>query len=179
MKPRSLRLPSSLAVRCALWLAVFVAFPLSVTAATLSLHLHVLGCTTFSALPPGASTRVSLADRVVVYLVKAEAKESDAWYRDDYRIARVTLGFARRGSPIPHIEATYRVLGLHPDRVWPRIEAHRRAALGPLYAEFWSAGSLPRKPVQSVQLEAAVLERSGGIGARTKSSALKHERRES
>jgi hypothetical protein len=97
----------------------------------------------------------AFSDRVVVRLVEAEFREPDAWYRDDYRIARVTVGLARRGSPIPHIEATFNILGVHPDKVWSRIEEHRRADLGTLYNEFWGEQSSPRKPVQSVKLRAA------------------------
>lgn len=71
-----------------------------------------------------------LSDRAVVRLVEAESREPEPWHRDDYRIARITVALARDGSPIPHVEATYRVLGLHPDKVWPSILARRRALLG-------------------------------------------------
>lgn len=125
------KLPGPLLVRIALWLLIFVVCPLSVTAASLSFHLEVLGRIPYAALPPGAP-RVDLAERVLVCLEAAERKEFDPWLRDDIRIAWITTLYASRGNPQPHVDATYRVLGLRPDKVWPAICARRAALLGRL-----------------------------------------------
>jgi hypothetical protein len=121
-------LPGPLFVRIALWIAICCLFPLSVTAATVSFNLEVLGRIPNAALPPGAC--VHLSEQVLVYLEKCERKESDPWLRDDIRIAWITTLYASRGNPQPHIDATYKVLGIHPDRVWPAICARRAALLG-------------------------------------------------
>jgi len=57
---------------------------------------------------------------------------------------------ASRGSTQPHVEATYTVLGVHPERVWDAIVARRKAMLGADYDKFFAEGS-PKKPVQSVR----------------------------
>jgi hypothetical protein len=67
---------------------------------------------------------------ILGYLASAEMREEDVWLRDDIRIAWITVLNAAQGSPIPHIEATYTVLGLHPDKVYPAILARREALLG-------------------------------------------------
>jgi hypothetical protein len=119
--------------RLALWLLVSFAFPLSVTAAALSFQVEVLGRTTQSALPQERS--LTLAERVLVRLQQSEVKEIDPWMRDDIRIAWIATLEASRGNQQPNIDATYRVLGLHPDKVWPAICARRAALLGSLEAE--------------------------------------------
>lgn len=68
---------------------------------------------------------------ILDYLASAEMREEDVWLRDDVRIAWITVLNASQGSPIPHIEASYAVLGLHPDKVYPAIVARREALLGP------------------------------------------------
>jgi hypothetical protein len=68
---------------------------------------------------------------ILDYLASAEAREEDVWLRDDVRIAWITVLNASQGSPIPQIEASYAVLGLHPDKVYPAIVARRAALLGP------------------------------------------------
>jgi hypothetical protein len=113
---------------------------------------------TFAELPQ--EPRLELSERVLIRLVEAEAQECDAWYRDDYRIARVTVGLARQGSPIPHIEACYAVLGIHPDQVWPRIVARRQAVLMSEYADFFGSASSPKKPVRSVGMEGLQREKA-------------------
>jgi hypothetical protein len=109
------------------WL-IFAVFPLSVTAARFSFNLEVVGRTLPGALP--AERSMPLAERVLVRLEAAEQKESDLWLRDDIRIAWITVLEASRGNPQPHIDATYKVLGIHPDKVWPAICARRAAILG-------------------------------------------------
>jgi len=88
-----------------------------------------------------------LASRVIARLAEAEACESNPWLRDDLKIARLTVAHAARGDATlcsPHVLASYEVLGVHPEKVWSKIEA-RRIALGPLQLP-------PKKPAQSVKL---------------------------
>jgi hypothetical protein len=88
-----------------------------------------------------------LCERVIARLVQAEVCEPNPHFRDDLKIARLTVAYAASGEAVlcsPHVLATYAVLGLHPEKVWPAIEA-RRNALGPLCAA-------PKKPAQSVKL---------------------------
>lgn len=142
-----------LATRLCVWIVTLVLFPIPPSLIGHSFRIEVLdhNYVQYGALPQ--EPRLPFSDRVAVRLVEAESKESDAWYRDDYRIARVTVGLARHGSPIPHVEATYRVLGIHPDQVWPRIVARRHAVLGADYEKFFGGASSPKKPVGSVTLE--------------------------
>ena len=93
-----------------------------------------------------------LARRVITHLAQAEACESNSHLRDDLKIARLIVAYAASGEAVlcsPHVLASYRVLGLHPDKVWPAILA-RRKALGPL--EVWAAPPIPKKPAQAVPL---------------------------
>lgn len=153
------RLPGPLIVRLCLWLLVFAVFPLSVTTAALSFQVEVLGrtlrapCVACSREPFVLKTE-SLSARVLRRLEVSEKKEVDPWLRDDIRIAWITVLYAARGNPEPHVDATRRVLGVHPSEVWPRIEARRRAQLGALYGVVWGEASSPRKPMQSVKLRA-------------------------
>ena len=74
-----------------------------------------------------------LSDRVLARLLQAEIHEPLAYFKDDYRIAWLIVHFCRTGEPVectPQVLATYRVLGCHPDQVWPRIIARRQAMLG-------------------------------------------------
>lgn len=91
-----------------------------------------------------------LSRRVQDYLEWAEAHEPDVWLRDDYRQAWIALGFAARGLRHPFVAASYRMYGLHPDRLWPAILERRRAKLGPLYAKFFPEATdqvlPPKKP---------------------------------
>jgi hypothetical protein len=89
-----------------------------------------------------------LSSRILSRLAEAEAHELNPWLRDDLRIARLTVAYAASDEAVlcsPHVLASYRVLGLHPEKVWPAIQA-RRLALGPLCA------APPKKPPQSVKL---------------------------
>jgi hypothetical protein len=85
-------------------------------------------------------------ERILARLIQAEAHEVNPHLRDDYRQAFITLSLARDGSPIPFVEASYRVIGLHPDKVWPSILARRKALLGPEYCQL---RSVPKKPSES------------------------------
>src|ERR1700735_2365131 len=91
-----------------------------------------------------------LSRRILARLATAENQEPDPWLRDDLQIARLTVLHAARGDAVgcaPHVLASYEVLGLHPDKVWPAIQA-RRKALGPLTISYLP----PKKPAQSVKL---------------------------
>jgi hypothetical protein len=94
--------------------------------------------------------------RILSRLAAAETLEPDLWLRDDLEIARLTVLYAARGEAVecsPHVLASYMYLGLHPEKVWPAIQARRKALLGPLLeqaCEVWSAP--PKKPAQSVKL---------------------------
>jgi hypothetical protein len=112
---------------------------------------------------------LELTNRVLVRLETAEAKEPDPWMRDDIRIAWITTLYASQGNQQPHVDATYRVLGLHPDKVWPAILARREAILGPIKnasgepqtpsahttrgADPLAAPSSPKKPCASTKRE--------------------------
>jgi hypothetical protein len=117
--------------RLIVWLLVFAFFPLSGTACLTSFQREVLGCKNSS---PGRAPEKEQAavrvESVLAYLERAEFKEIDPWVRDDLRIAWITVLLASRGEAIPHITASYRVLGLHPEKVWPAILARRAALLG-------------------------------------------------
>lgn len=96
----------------------------------------------------------SLTERILARLAERELEEADPWLRDDLRIAWITVLNASRGEDHPHFWATYTVLRMHPDQVWPAIVAQRRAALGAHYEEFFGAEELAgvpaKKPAQSV-----------------------------
>jgi hypothetical protein len=90
-----------------------------------------------------------LTRRILSRLASAQALEPDPWMRDDLEIAHRTTLYAARGDAVgcaPHVLASYEVLGLHPDKVWPAIVA-RRIALG-----HWEISTAPKKPAQSVKL---------------------------
>jgi hypothetical protein len=94
-------------------------------------------------------TRLSAMTRRVLFrLEQAELSELNPHLRDDYRIAWIVALYAMSGDSQPLVAATYRVLGLHPEKVWSAIVARRKAYLGPLYEEFWGAELPPKKPVQ-------------------------------
>ena len=99
--------------------------------------------------------------RILSRLERAETREPNPHFQDDYRIAWITVVRASRGERIPHVSATYAVLGLDPDKVWPAIVARRKALLGPLYESWWGV-SLPRKkPAQSVRFGTESKSRAG------------------
>jgi hypothetical protein len=94
----------------------------------------------------------SLVERILDQLELAEASELNPHFQDDYRIAWIIVLRASHGIPEPHVSASYAVLGLHPDNVWPSIVARRRAQLGPYYEEFFGVELPPKKPAASVRV---------------------------
>lgn len=97
----------------------------------------------------------ALARRVLARLERAEAYEVNPHLRDDYRISWITVLNAARGAAEPHVAATYAVLGLHPQKVWPAIVARRKAQLGPLYENFYGVSLPPKKPCRSEKRKTA------------------------
>lgn len=93
------------------------------------------------------------SSRVLTRLVQAEVCERDPHICDDLRIARMTVHYAASCEATicgPHVLASYMVLGLHPEKVWPAIEARRKALWGS--GEVSVAATVPKKPPQSVKL---------------------------
>lgn len=147
--------------RLVLWVFTLAIFPIPVTVWPRSFAVEVLQRITVVA--PDARERmerhsVDWTERILARLTDAEQREIDAWYRDDYRIAWITVVWSQKGVPdwswhrssSPFIAATYQVLRCHPDEVWPRIVAARQAKLGVLYPQIWAEVRSPRKPVRSV-----------------------------
>lgn len=172
-EPESMRLPGPLLMRILIWCALFVVFPLSSTTACYSFRVEVLCVTTSERFPPERPiVEQALTGRVLARLEDSEKREIDPWLRDDLRHSWISLSTFWRGS-FPtfwdaFVDASYRIYGVHPDAVWPKIMAKRKAKLGPLYSAFYdendlrrtddlSAGLPPKKPVRS--------ERSGEMGA--------------
>ena len=107
----------------------------------------------------------SLSDRVIDRLAEAEADEPDVHFRDDYQQALRTVVLAREGSPMPFVEASYALWGLHPAKVWPRIVAQRVAMLGqPIN---FQAFKFARKVRNQEAQRANAVEASNGTGARS------------
>ena len=111
-----------------------------------------------------------LVERVLSRLEQAERSELNPHARYDYRIAWITVLYAARGNSQPHTDATYRVLGLHPEKVWPSIVARRRALLGAWYEEFHGLMLAPKKPVQSVPWSKSERRESSDLPRRLKQS---------
>ena len=82
----------------------------------------------------------------------AEAREVNPHFQADHRIAWITVLRASRGELGAATSATYAVLGLHPEKVWPAILERRKAQLGVL---FFGLALPPKKPAQSVRIDRA------------------------
>lgn len=152
-----LRLPGPLLVRLILWLLVFAVFPVSVTTALYSFQVEVLGGIKLPSAAVACSRepfvlKKGMSERVLTRLELIEAAEVDPWLRDDIRIAWITVLYAALGNSQPYVDATYRVLGCHPDQVWLRIMARREAMLRSDYKHFFGEVTSPRKPARSVSL---------------------------
>jgi hypothetical protein len=90
-----------------------------------------------------------MVERILARLARAEWRESNPHFQDDYRISWIAVLNASRGERFPHVNATYAVLGLHPDAVWPAIVERRKTLLGAEYASWWGSNLPPKKPAQS------------------------------
>jgi hypothetical protein len=114
-----------------LYLLAFLFFPLPPKVA---FPIQATNGITSVALPQ--ERRLESIEHVLTHLEKAERKESNAWFRDDYRIAWIAIFTADIKGEFDNgwdalVSASYRVIGLHPDKVWPAILARREALLGP------------------------------------------------
>jgi hypothetical protein len=118
------------APRLVLWAICLIVFPLSVKSAALSFRVDVLRCSIRRTQGRAQEHPELVTEHVLAHLERAELKECDPWLRDDLRIAWITVLYAAQGNPQAHIDASYNVLGIHPDKVWPAIEARRAALLG-------------------------------------------------
>jgi hypothetical protein len=76
---------------------------------------------------------MTLSQRVAYRLTQIEIREPDAWFRDDLRIARLTVFFASNGNPDPWRYAFWWYLGKTPDKLIPFFVA-REATRGAMEA---------------------------------------------
>jgi hypothetical protein len=115
-----------------------------------------------------------LWSRVVRRLRTAEATETDPWLRDDIQIARLTVVYAATGEAVccsPDVLASYEILGLHPEKVWPAIQARRKALLGPIDV----SGAPPKKSAQSVKLWPEKISGARTVNSRAGDEAVLRE----
>lgn len=101
-------------------------------------------------VPAGADESVATSDRILARLIQLEAHERDIWEQENYRQAFITLCLALKGDPEPFVAASYRMYGLHPEKLWPAILARRAALLG---SEATRIPSWPKKPIASVSAD--------------------------
>jgi hypothetical protein len=111
----------------------------------------------------------TLLNRVLAHLTLAEAKEINPHYRDDIRIAWLTCQWAFDGVLEPHVAASYRVLGVHPNSVWDKLTERRQALLGDEYPDFYDAAGnmrpdVPKKPVTGIPADEGI-SLQAGVGA--------------
>jgi hypothetical protein len=90
------------------------------------------------------------ACRILDRLWEAERTEPDIHLRSDYRQAFICVSLASRGEREPFVTSSYRVYGIHPDKVWPQIVASRKAKLGEEFLDWYDAAGnlrpdLPKK----------------------------------
>lgn len=111
---------------------------------------------------------MSLAERVLHYLGRAEFRETDPWLRDDIRIAWLTVLFASRGDTEPFARAHCQLLGVHPDQLQTAMEARRRAQLGPFYVSRDQWGDIPDQPIPSSPKKPVQSERDPNYKLRRK-----------
>ena len=108
----------------------------------------------------GTKAQDSFADRVLARLIQSEAHEVNPHLKDDYRQSFITISLALKGDPQPFVSASYRMYGIHPEKLWPAIVARRKALLGS--AEEFSQ----KKSVQSVKVESLAGKLASGGGTR-------------
>ena len=80
-----------------------------------------------------------LLDRILDRLEEAERREPDIHLRSDIRQAFICVSLASRGEPEPFVTSSYRIYGSHPDQVWPKIMANRKAKLGQEFTQWYDA----------------------------------------
>jgi hypothetical protein len=105
------------------------------------------------------------ACRILDRLEEAERSEPDIHLRSDYRQAFICVSLASRGEREPFVTSSYRIFGIHPDKVWPNILATRKAKLGDEFRDWYDAAgnlrpdipkktSLPTTPHPDVEVPA-------------------------
>jgi len=146
-----LLLGHGLVARFLVWVFVSCIFPVPVTTLPLTFCREVLRLELRSSPPERHLNGQELTARVLLRLEQVERREPDAWMRDDIRIAWITVLECSRGNPQAFVDATYRVLGLHPSKVWPAIEARRAVLLGAAYPELFPGSSSPKKTARGVR----------------------------
>jgi hypothetical protein len=113
---------------------------------------------------------LSLSDRVIDRLAEAEVNEPDLHLQADYQQALRTVVLAREGSPMPFVEASYALWGMHPEKVWPRILARRQAMLGNLVN--FQAFKFAREVRNQEAPGASAIRASEGTNVRSKLLAM-------
>lgn len=100
-----------------------------------------------------------LSRRILLRLEQAKAKELDLHLQDDIHIAWLIVLYLLRGDAVectPHVLASYRVLGMHPDKVWPWIVGWRKAKLGSSYSIWYDEHSNRRSESERASIVAAL-----------------------
>lgn len=69
-------------------------------------------------------------NRILARLIQLEAHESQTHFKDDYRQAFITLSLAVKGNKQPFVCASYAMYGVHPDKLWKKMQDRKRAQLG-------------------------------------------------
>jgi hypothetical protein len=97
---------------------------------------------------------MDLPQRIAQHLAYAEIREPDAWRRDDYHIAILTVFFAANGNPDPWRFAFWWYLGRTPEKLIPefvaRAERHAAMETEPLGGK--TLQSSPGEAAQPAQL---------------------------
>lgn len=73
------------------------------------------------------------ACRILDRLQKTELSEPDIWFRQAF----ICVSLASRGEATAVHQSSYRMYGIHPDRVWQRIVADRKARLVNEYGRWY------------------------------------------
>jgi len=84
-------------------------------------------------------TASALSDRILDRLWEAASLEADVHLRADYRQAYIVVSMASRGETQPFVQSSYTMYGTHPDQVWPKIVARRKAQLGEEFSDWYDA----------------------------------------
>jgi hypothetical protein len=89
----------------------------------------------------------TLSDRAIAYLIQLEAHEGNPHVCADLRQSQITLILAQRGNAEPATVASYQVHRCHPDQVWPRRVAERKAKLAAEFSDWFDAAGNLRPDV--------------------------------
>jgi len=93
--------------------------------------------------PLSAEFGARFPERVLLRLSQAREQEEHPHLIDDLVVAWLTVCFASKGSPMPHVEASYKMFSCHPD-VFPRLTSWRKAHLGTEYSRLFDEAGNPR-----------------------------------